>query len=878
MKKATSIFTALLVANSFHVAAQDFNPPSNSDYVNDLTRIYVDDPMNDLTDLPASLNCVLNNIGLGNPVLVNRIWNASYPLTECHGGDDEGTVRVVVSSSRASNSTPQEVIGWMDFEPLGIKYIMALTMYESPAVVPPFGEFDMRFYMVHPNDETTVPETHLDMAKVVARAQTNGVLLTTKRNNRARDQYTHSNVMFRNSGKDIAIVGADRKTWRTPTDINVIGLGSEAYFQSSLANGLGKSCKARDVTYANTWDYKLYDYDTGNRVNIENGTVNLKFLNSEGDEVDYGRGHVSPGSYWFKDRRRGGVHRPSFSAIDEVTDEELSVIWSPATLSEVKMLEVDASTKDLKLTTCGGKVVEYDSDFSVFKYRDQTADLSNCPLRTKDEIVDGQTVTVKYVPVFAEGREIWSKLYDTNITFKPSSNNNDTEHKVVDPVGKVNVKLPLTADSELLSGTQVTPMVCVNDWQCPHVIPGVNEDAYGARDFSYLMLNNKISVSDWDRFEKLFFPYTQPVHQNTWKNANGGEDREGYKKAHRYLLTPLDVSALPDGTLPGTLYYDLNANGTLDASDDLPIMTNLQRVTRAIDGDGDNITVDKWINGATGQEISSSDIANDHDEGLPRFFFDVVTLDDFNAGCDGLNSVDEADHSFKMCDSKIAYGSGPRSWESSYYLKSNGEFVTQGTSLPVLYTFNVDDDLNKGFNNKMNALGGTPLSTTYAEDSWNDFTWDLCETSGGCLQEIGPEVMHGQTRMMKFKGQEFDVIPGAEINFPGYSGLKWVSGVNFQNGTVFTDVFDVNKKYVLKQSEYSQKLAVVDASKCADPDNGVSYTSVNDAAFDDLKVLPDLGFDSEMANMPTWSDMPAVTDIATGCYVHDGTLFGVCED
>ena len=116
MKNNILGIAGVLLVSGISVSAQEFNPPLNSDYVLDQTSVYVDDQLNSLTRLPSDLNCVLTNIGLGNVNLVNRIWNASYPEAKCHNADWEGMVNVVVSSSRASNSTPQELIAWMSFE------------------------------------------------------------------------------------------------------------------------------------------------------------------------------------------------------------------------------------------------------------------------------------------------------------------------------------------------------------------------------------------------------------------------------------------------------------------------------------------------------------------------------------------------------------------------------------------------------------------------------------------------------------------------------------------------------------------------------------------------------------------------------------------
>lgn len=872
MKKVAYLLSALFVANSMPAAAQEFDPPLNSDYVLDETSVYVDDQLNSLTDLPSDLNCVLKNIGIGNVNLVNRVWNASYPEAACHNPDWEGLVNVVVSSSRASNSTPQEVVAWMSFESAPIKYIMTLTMSQSPEIVPPFGEFDMKFYQV--TNEQSVPTTHQDMAAVSARAQNDGVLLYSKRNNRQRDQYTNTKVLFLNDGKDIKIVGSSRNPNRTPANMSMVGLASETLVHSSLADGQYRSCKARDVNYAKTWNYNLYDFDTGNKVELENGTIRVKFLNDDGTVATFGRGHVSSSNYWFKDRRRGGVDKPMFSAINEVTEENLSVVWSPAQLSSVKMVDVDIAANNLKLTRgCNNQdyAVAYDAIEKVLKYEDQSIDANSCDVRVKNG--------VKYLPVFSEGKDIFSKLYDTSVSFKPAPENQGVEHQMVHPIGRVNVKLPLSASSELLSGTEVTPMACVNDWNCPHIIQGVNEGAFGSDNFDYLKSNGLIEIDDWDRMKELFYPYTQTAHQNDWSLANGNQPREGYKKHHRYVLTPLDTSSssLPVGTLPGTLYYDMNANGRLDTGE-LPIMSNLQHIHRKMNNDGStDDTVSEYRNGATGNDVTQS-ISNSHDSELPRLTFDLVTLQDFEAGCDGLDSAGDADDTFKLCDTKFSYVTGPKEWHQQYYLKNSEGFIAQATSLPVMYEFDVNEDLNAGYNAAIAALGGTKLSTVYANGNWNDFTWEQCADPNGCSQEIGPEVMNGQKRMMHFSGQEFDVIPGARVTFPGSQSPEWFPGVNFKNGTIFTDVFNENKKYVLKQVEYSQKLGVLDNSVCSNAASGVSYTSISDTVFDGFRAadLPTLEFDDELSSMPVWASRPQSAADSSVCYVSEGELFGSC--
>ena len=130
----------------------------------------------------------------------------------------------------------------------------------------------------------------------------------------------------------------------------------------------------------------------------------------------------------------------------------------------------------------------------------------------------------------------------------------------------------------------------------------------------------------------------------------------------------MDVSALPPGTMPATLYYDTNANQVLDASEK-PVMTHFINKLRFMDENGDTYESDRWYNGATGDDITDM-IGENHDNDALNLGFSLVTLDDYQNGCDGADGDGIKDTSFITCEKNMDMTQGPTTWAAVFISKA----------------------------------------------------------------------------------------------------------------------------------------------------------------------------------------------------------------
>ena len=236
----------------------------------------------------------------------------------------------------------------------------------------------------------------------------------------------------------------------------------------------------------------------------------------------------------------------------------------------------------------------------------------------------------------------------------------------------------------------------MSDWSCPHVVDD-NTTVFGQTDLSVFHdVNGKFAITD-DNRKTYFNPRTT------------GSDPLVTQR-HDYLLKPLDVTSLPAGTFPATLYYDTNGNQVLDASEK-PIMTHFIDKLRFMDASGNTVEDDKWYSGATGSEIPEAEIATEQNNDALGISFSLVTLADYEGGCDGtdgVNATGDMDTSFEACSTKFSYETGPNHWGSRFYLKKNGDFINQESPSAVIYKALLQNDLNAGVNERILAAGGDP--------------------------------------------------------------------------------------------------------------------------------------------------------------------------
>lgn len=846
MIKNTILPVIALFGFPFAIDAQTIGD-ANSDYSQLKTSTYVDDRVNNLTSLASILSCVVQKSGVGMAETLNKTWRATVPEADCISSSWPGMIDVVASTQRVSNDTPQDTLMWIDIETSQKRFVLAMNSWQSAQEAPPYGVFDMKFYLVQ--TETVVPTNAQDLARIYTEIVDDMVVLRSARNNRSEDYYELAKVEYTNGASDFRFVAQDETS-------TLIGVASPDFFFASQADGSEKTCKSRQNTYSNAWNNKLFDTTTGQAIEPENGTIPIQLLDDNLDPVKFGTGFVSPSNFYFRNRIRGSAKDNVFSAKNRVTDEQIDLVWTPARVYDVKRKALTVEVGDVFFNQ-----YELRYDGTGLAYVDQTVDEATC--RCEIEVANG----VKYHRVQTNGLRMWHRPFNTEIVFLPKNTGDSFNPYEIAQTAYVGVRIPMESSSSFLSTTEPTAMVCVSDWSCPHVIDN-ETTVFGQTDLRVFQDDfGKIAVTD-----ELRNVYFRP--RSLLNDASP-------TRRHNYLLTPLDVSELPEGTMPATLYYDTNGNQELDSTEK-PIMTHFINKLRFMDENGDTYEDDRWYNGATGVEITDA-IGDDHNNDALGLGFNLVTLEDYINGCDGAGDDGIKDASFVTCENLYRYDTGPNHWGSRFFVKRDGAFLNQESPVAVLYTAKLDADLNAGVNDRIKELGGEPAGKTYRLNGEsfvrNQFTRRNCTSD--CFQEAGPEAIEDMEMILTHDGREFYPLPGDHVTIPGASSeLTWFSAMSLKSGTVLDDLFDETKQYIVKNVAVSQRLGLVPNDVCNSAEYDLAYTDIRHPAFENLQLsdLPPLDFDEVLEGMPTWSDRPRSDEINAGCYVDNGRLIGTCME
>jgi len=190
------IIAALAFLNApLSLQAQTFGD-ENSAYNQLKTSTYVDDRANNLTSLASILSCVVQKSGVGMADTLNKTWKALVKESDCISASWPGLIEVVATTQRVSNETPQETLLWIDIETSQKRFVLALNSWQSAQDVPPYGVFDMKFYLM--GDDSIVPERASDLARIYTEIVDDNVVLTSARNNRSEDYYELAKVEYTN--------------------------------------------------------------------------------------------------------------------------------------------------------------------------------------------------------------------------------------------------------------------------------------------------------------------------------------------------------------------------------------------------------------------------------------------------------------------------------------------------------------------------------------------------------------------------------------------------------------------------------------------------------------------------------------------------------
>jgi hypothetical protein len=253
-----------------------FNSP-DTDYSTDAVESWMDNPSAEVMNLVNMILCVMEGTGsekvpIGNyRALVDSGKCDAIESGSSPAGAPSAFAKAVVSSTRADNSSPQFVTLWYDKESSGERrenIIAKLTIHKASSLTNPYGEFRLDW-----DDKKvgTVLTGYLDISSVNSKPQ---IQLFVKYNGGSGDAlgsvalHIEIDSATGTSGRGIVVphyeIGVDNR------NVNKLTYTKD-YVKSIKASDSSTSCYDRNDIYSSVYRTKLYDKDTGRRLDLKGG-------------------------------------------------------------------------------------------------------------------------------------------------------------------------------------------------------------------------------------------------------------------------------------------------------------------------------------------------------------------------------------------------------------------------------------------------------------------------------------------------------------------------------------------------------------------------------------------------------------------------------
>ena len=828
-------------------------PSMATDYDDAKPSIYVDDLANEALFLPKILGCIFQQAGVGaDNRLTNAVWTALVNETTCNLEDSNPPTfaKTVLSSSRASATTPQEVTGWMDTS-VGDKMIMSAVLTQAPSDVDPFGRYTVSFYLANPEGgDTTIDVTELNEGDDPAMfgyayvyADGNDIVVDSMLLESDNGTEMTVRAVIKDGDPDNILYGLSLVS---DTSIKALGAtDADKSFRYLLDENLaeiGAQCTSRTTAWQNTWQMGVFDAVTGDRVQLENPS--LSFETAAGNYGD-----VNSDWFWIDGPERLSLtpanNELSFRAVNQSEDKIL--VWTPASLRTnvtVPYVPDDGDTVRYWQFDSTGQGTEFDAVFEAdgFYYD------------------DGFNQNPVPVPSY---RWVWSQQYNMQIFI-----GEDGANKTY--TGNKNIPVTPSAAEELFFTNSVERKVasaaklsCVG-WDCPDKNLRLGADALAT------LIADNGGTLPWDAF----------------KSTGGSRDPNAI---FTYFLAPLNLPEDSD-FVAGALYHDANGSDALDTGD-VPLMFDFRMDWR-------DKSVYEW-GGIKNQRLTDA-LAGANNPWL-GFNFDLVT-----SSCD-LSVSGEKYDLFQDCD-KVTYNHSAQQ-QYSYVRNADGSYYEFSDPITLKLANFDPENHDRNFKFAQNALtaGGTPEFGTVLDGDWNPLTGLSCdvltwqadfearlgdtvgiplvyegESGKYCLLPVAPDYFEGQTFYLDYDGRSLQGLNGVE----NVINDRWYQMINLKTGTELVDASDNTKKYKVKPvyiDEYMLNLTqdldptedgAIGRAKdsCAGGDIVFNLNDINEdgnvmSTF--MSDLPPLWFNDEYVK-PTvsWSDRPTVTS-ASNCFVKD---------
>ena len=736
MKKNLLLTLSVSLLSVGSLASADFKA-AGTDYSKALAsqEKWSEDLANEFISMPNSFACIIANSG--GEVNANASWTALIDEPACGLGEADPKGATVyassaMKSSRASNSSPQEVTAWFNASG-GMRYIADVTLKKSAETLAPFGEWYFSYYQAGMQNPTTGAWTSYTKAdagdygyvnigpsgndisiQVATEGAMDGAMDgdPSKVNLMLHDDI-YAKVLFVNGSSDnTKFLGKTSSYERKKSDGSLVAAKTEAfvagatskeyYFRQPLdssGNATGTAaCFDRQVQFETTHQAGLYNATTGARVTLSGG---FGFTKADGT-----RGYLGNWGVWIDGGETNFTPSSRTVAIADDDSVSYSLKWAPGTMQQMSLTEDTLSDGDT---------------FKHLWYEANSEEVTAVWSAAKSKfILNGSSTTNVEVASLPREERMWSDTKRAEVLWKSGD-------KI-----KLQTQKDITFSSTLADATSTK--------------------FYSKRD-------------DNDHTKLSSLPYSLTAYGSAANMRalayDGGGTASGVKTYH---LT----GATPGGSYePNTLYLD-DGNGSLSANDkpirfDFALNEKQNKTTNYPDG-----------------AVDAFDNENIHDK-WPRGELHLILASE--ADTTGDTCVKGGDLS-GCTNYKWTFGALP--WEHSIAAyDADGKLVTLDEPIMIEYTYVATDDRNNG-----------QSIDIVTKDEYNPLKGCTVNSGISTCNAVTPSSYAGSKFLLEYDGTDLHGTPGLEVcTEPTCAKMKyWIRLVNLKDGTELTDT--KGNKYV----------------------------------------------------------------------------------
>ena len=798
-----------------------------TDYSKATTEKWSEDRTNDYVDMASSFACI---IAKSRPdVLFNNSYEALISEVGCGLADEETNdsgvsnrdtlSSAILKTSRASNTSPQEGSFWFNTEE-NAKFIGDMTIKKSPTDLPPYGEWQMTYYMndMIPDTSDTYTKANspqkgyvkisgLDNGNVVIQSwdRFDATSLGGNEDNTSASKIQYLDSSFASS----LILGRDVGTDDNGDAMDIIMAAKtnathmyRATFPSGASSTPTGVCVKRNSVWKTGHEYGVYDKETGAKLSVSGGFG----FNYVEDSVTY-RGHIGNWGADFQNRTTAFSSSSTTKSVTSAKDgTAFTLSWAPGKLEKRNIIT--------EVFTSGSPV--NGSTYGVFK---------------------------KHVD-FADGYNATAKItYNSGTSAYEAKYYKDDGTQITDPYSGI-------SSDDVITSTDISS----HGWMGWHYSEEKRTMIYwdGGTSIKFYSDEDVSSNTDlltasngWTAFQAVYdnsAGSNLPVNGALFKAASGNPwsyTEKSDSENDNYYFTS---ATPPTGFLARTLYTDPTGDGPVaSATDDKAVMFDF-----------------------SAYEYQNSE-GNWKIKYVPFGAESAADLGDRD-GEDAIWPYKEINLKLKSDTSKkYRWRFGAFGWDNSVIAKkADGSIHTIEKPKVLKYVHAASKDMNEGqtINYFASTTGHNPVKS-------------LCATvSGKYACEVEPTDFGTKTYNLRYNGNWLEGLPDMEgRSASDDKNSFWMRLINPKAGTeVIETVGGVETTYVLKPLGIGSSFmpdssgdALTNSSKCGD----LKFDALTTADFGwTLDELPSASLVS--LSTKKWSDQPTTLK----CTVTDGDVSG----